>query len=418
MTVEAASGEAAGAPPETWRRDNFIPYAISRVLSALGSQGIAIAVGWLIYDKTQSAFDLGFVGLCQFLPMLILTFVVGNVADRFDRRRIALICQIVKAAACALLTLGIVGDWLTVPQIFLAVVVIGCAQAFEQPTMQSLVPSIVPKEQLQTALSSTTAVTQTATIIGPSLAGGLYGFGPPIPFAMATVLLLVASIAVSMIRTVRGGGNRKAPVTLQSVFGGVSFIANRPVLLGVISLDLFAVLLGGVTALLPIFARDILHAGPWAFGVLRSAPAIGGILMSVFITRMPIRTAAGLKILGAVAAFGVFTILFSLSTNIILSVIALVLLGASDTISMVVRITLVQLLTPDEMRGRVNAVNSLFVGTSNQLGAFESGIVAGLFGTVASGVIGGIGTLLVVGLWMKLFPDLARVETLEGQEKR
>lgn len=416
MAVETASGEAIDAPPETWRRDNYIPYAVSRVLSALGSQGIAIAVGWLIYDKTQSAFDLGYVGLCQFLPMVILTFVVGNVADRFDRRRIALSCQIVKGITCALLTLGIVGDWLTVPQIFLAVIVIGCAQAFEQPTMQSLVPSIVPKAQLQTALSTTTAVTQTATIIGPSLAGALYGFGPSIPFALATILLLVASMAVSIIRTVRGG-NRKAPVTLQSVFGGVSFIANRPVLLGVISLDLFAVLLGGVTALLPIFARDILHAGPWAFGALRSAPAIGGILMSVLITRMPIRKGAGFKILGAVAAFGVFTILFSLSTNIIFSVVALVLLGASDTISMVVRITLVQLLTPDDMRGRVNAVNSLFVGTSNQLGAFESGIVAGLFGTVASGVIGGIGTLLVVGLWMKLFPDLARIEALEGQEK-
>ncbi|HVW93870.1 MAG TPA: MFS transporter [Devosia sp.] len=416
MAVETASGEAIDAPPETWRRDNYIPYAVSRVLSALGSQGIAIAVGWLIYDKTQSAFDLGYVGLCQFLPMVILTFVVGNVADRFDRRRIALSCQIVKGITCALLTLGIVGDWLTVPQIFLAVIVIGCAQAFEQPTMQSLVPSIVPKAHLQTALSTTTAVTQTATIIGPSLAGALYGFGPSIPFALATILLLVASMAVSIIRTVRGG-NRKAPVTLQSVFGGVSFIANRPVLLGVISLDLFAVLLGGVTALLPIFARDILHAGPWAFGALRSAPAIGGILMSVLITRMPIRKGAGFKILGAVAAFGVFTILFSLSTNIIFSVVALVLLGASDTISMVVRITLVQLLTPDDMRGRVNAVNSLFVGTSNQLGAFESGIVAGLFGTVASGVIGGIGTLLVVGLWMKLFPNLARIEALEGQEK-
>jgi MFS family permease len=400
-------------PPVSWRRDNYIPFAVSRVLSALGSQGIAIALGWLVYDKTNSAFDLGFIGLCQFLPMVVLTFVVGHVADRFDRRRIALICQVLKSAVAITLTLAIFENWLTVPEIFAAVILLGSAQAFEQPTMQSLVPSIVPASYLQQALSMTTAITQTATIIGPSLGGLLYGFDPLAPFMVSSVLFLIASACVSAIRTVRGG-NSRAPVTVQSVFAGVSFIFSRPVMLGTISLDLFAVLLGGATALLPIYARDILHAGPWALGVLRSAPAVGGIMMSIFITRMPIKRAVGVKMLAAVTAFGLITILFSLSTNIALSIFALVLMGAADTISVVVRITLVQMLTPDAMRGRVNAVNSLFVGTSNQLGAFESGMVAGFVGPVVAGVIGGIGTIAIVLLWMKLFPDLRKVKTLAG----
>ena len=414
MTINDAGNILETEPPASWKRVNYIPFAVSRVSSNMASQGIAIALGWLVYDKTQSAFDLGFVGLCQFLPMVVLTFVVGHVADHFDRRRVALTCQIVKSAVAIFLTLGIWFGWLTVTEIFVAVLVMGSAQAFEQPTMQSLVPSIVPAFYLQRALSMTTALTQTATIVGPTLGGLLYGISPLAPFLAASLMLLVASAAVMVIRTVRGGKS-KAPVTLQSIFGGVSFIRERPVLLGVISLDLFAVLLGGVTALLPIFARDILHAGPWALGVLRSAPAIGGVLMSAFITRVPIEKGVGVKLLGAVVAYGLLTIAFSVSTNIVLSIILLALLGATDTISVVVRITLVQLMTPDEMRGRVNAVNSLFVGTSNQLGAFESGMVAGFTGPVMAGVIGGIGTLAVVLAWMKIFPGIIKVKTLEGK---
>ncbi|GAA4339811.1 MFS transporter [Pigmentiphaga soli] len=418
MKSDAAAAPAEGPADETsagavpWR-ENYVSFAISRVLSAIASQGIAISLGWLVYDKTHSAFYLGLIGLCQFLPMVVLTLVVGQVADRFDRRRIALAAQIVKAIVAIGLSWSIWSGTLGVPMIFLAVVILGAAQSFEQPTMQSLVPSIVPPSALQQALSVTTALTQTATIVGPAVGGVVYGINPLAPFVLAAVLFVLASVCVKSIKTVRGGNNR-GPVTLGSAFAGVSFIFDRPVMLGVISLDLFAVLLGGTTALLPIFARDILQAGPWALGLLRSASSVGAVLMSLFITRVPLKTAIGLKMLGAVAVFGLATIVFALSTNIVLSIIALAVLGAADTISMVVRITLVQLLTPDEMRGRVNAVNSLFVGTSNQLGEFYSGTLAGFVGPVASGVIGGVSTLVVVAMWLRLFPDLRKVKTLAG----
>jgi MFS family permease len=413
MVMRAVEDLAETRPQTAWWRENYVPFIISRVLSSIGFQGTAIALGWLVYDRTHDAFNLGLIGLCTFLPMVVLTFVVGHVADRFDRRRIVLICQVIKAIVAAFLTLGIFSGWLTVPMIFAAVVVLGSAQAFEQPTMQSLVPSIVPASALQQALSVTTALTQTATIIGPTVGGLLYGLNPLAPFAFAAVLFLIASVAVTAIKTVRGG-NTRGPVTLKSIFAGVSFIFDRPVMLGVLSLDLFAVLLGGTTALLPIFASDILHAGPWALGMLRSSSAVGAVAMSIFITRVPIKRHVGVKMLSAVTVFGLFTIVFALSTNIMLSVLALAVLGAADTISMVVRITLVQLLTPDEMRGRVNAVNSLFVGTSNQLGEFQAGTVASFVGPVAAGVIGGCGTVIVVLLWLKLFPDLRKVKTLAG----
>jgi MFS family permease len=410
----APAGNADEAPAGTvpWR-ENYIPYAISRVLSAMAFQGIGIAMGWLVYDKTHSAFYLGLIGLCQFLPMVVLTLVVGQVADRYDRRRIALIAQSVKAVVAIGLTWAIWSGALSVPMIFISVVILGAAQAFEQPTMQSLVPSIVPPSALQQALSVTTALFQTATIVGPALGGVAYGFNPLAPFLLSSVMFVVAGVCVMSIKTVRGGYNR-GPVTLTSAFAGVSFIFNRPVMLGVISLDLFAVLLGGTTALLPIFARDILDAGPWALGLLRSSSAVGAVLMSVYIARVPLKTGIGKKMLAAVAVFGLATIVFAMSTNIALSIVALAVLGAADTISMVVRITLVQLLTPDEMRGRVNAVNSLFVGTSNQLGEFYSGTLAGFVGPVSAGVIGGISTILVVALWIRLFPDLRKVKTLAG----
>ncbi|WP_427184556.1 MFS transporter [Bordetella bronchialis] len=410
----APVGNADEAPAGTvpWR-ENYVPYAISRVLSAMAFQGIGIAMGWLVYDQTHSAFYLGMIGLCQFLPMVVLTLVVGQVADRYDRRRIALFAQTVKAIVAIGLTWAIWSDVLSVPMIFLSVVILGAAQAFEQPTMQSLVPSIVPPSALQQALSVTTALFQAATIIGPALGGVAYGFNPLAPFLLSSVMFVVAGFCVMSIKTVRGGYNR-GPVTLRSAFAGVSFIFARPVMLGVISLDLFAVLLGGTTALLPIFARDILHAGPWALGLLRSSSAIGAVLMSLYIARVPLKTGIGMKMLGAVAVFGLATVVFALSTNIAVSIVALAVLGAADTISMVVRITLVQLLTPDEMRGRVNAVNSLFVGTSNQLGEFYSGTLAHFVGPVSAGVIGGISTIVVVGLWMRLFPDLRKVKTLAG----
>ncbi len=392
---------------------NYRLFLTSRTCSSLGFQSLTVALGWMVYDLTGSAWMLGWVGFCQFLPMLLLTFVVGTVADRYDRRRIGLICQWVQAVT--VLTLGTLA-WhglLTASGILVAVSIMGAAQAFERPTMASLVPGIVGPAMLQRAIATSTSFMQTALIVGPSLGGILYGFDRLVPFFTSAVLFLAAGIAVSRIRLIAPPVTR-APVTLATVFAGVAFIRQTPAVLGMISLDLFAVLLGGATALLPIYASDILDGGPFALGLLRAAPAIGALLMSLFVARHPIRRGAGKKMFAAVAVFGLATLVFALSTHITLSIAALLIVGASDNISVVVRSSLVQLMTPDDMRGRVNAVNSLFIGTSNQLGEFESGMVAGALGPVAAGVIGGVGTLAVVALWMAAFPTLRRIERLDG----
>ncbi|WSG94401.1 MFS transporter [Rhizobium johnstonii] len=400
-------------PGSVLRHPGYLNFAASRVFSSLSFQSIGIAMGWMIYDQTHSAFALGLVGLCQFLPMAVLTFVVGHVADRFDRRRIGLVCRGDRGGDGA----G-AGDrhrqqWLTPAGILAAVTVLGAVVAFERPTMAALLPNIVPASMLQKAVATSTSMMQTALIVGPSLGGLLYGLHPVAPFAISALLFAVASFNVISIR-MRWSPAKREPVTLASVFAGVSFIRSRPVMLGTISLDLFAVLLGGATALLPMFASDILHAGPWGLGFLRAAPAVGALAMSIVLARRPLSSNVGRKMLAAVAVFGVATIVFSLSTNIALSVVALLVVGASDTVSVVVRSSLVQLLTPDEMRGRVSAVNSLFIGTSNQLGEFESGMMATALGPVATGVVGGLGTIVVVLLWMRLFPDLTKVKTLQG----
>ena len=400
-------------PGSVLRHPGYLNFAASRVLSSLSFQCVAIAMGWMIYDQTHSAFALALVGLCQFLPMVGLTFIIGHIADRYDRRRIGLACQLIEAATSVALALATWQQWLAPAGILLAVTALGATTAFERPTMAALLPNIVPGSMLQQAIATTTSMQQTAFIVGPSLGGLLYGVHPAAPFAIAAVFFAVASVNVISIRMQRRPAKRE-PVTLTSVFAGVSFIRSRAVMLGTISLDLFAVLFGGATALLPMFARDILHAGPWALGLLRAAPALGALAMSIVLARRPLRSHVGMKMLAAVGIFGVATVAFSVSTNIALSVCALFIVGASDTVSVVVRSSLVQLLTPDEMRGRVNAVNSLFIGTSNQLGEFESGMLAGFLGPVAAGVIGGVGTVAIVVIWVRLFPALTKVKTLNG----
>ena len=372
-----------------------------------------MAIGWLVYDQTRNPLDLGLIGLVQFLPMLVLTFVAGQVADQFDRRAIALICQVVEAVAMLVIALGVWQGWLEIWGVFVAVAFLGAAQAFERPTMAALLPSIVPATQLQSAVATSTSVMQTAMILGPAMGGLLYGLGPVVPFLASAVCFAVASMNVIAI-TRPEVRLKRSPVTLETVFAGLVFIRSRPLMLGAISLDLFAVLLGGATAMLPVYARDILFAGPWALGLLRTAPAVGAVTMSLYLARFPLKRHVGVTMLWAVALFGVATIVFALSTNIALSVTMLVLLGAADTISVVIRSSLVQLLTPDEMRGRVNAVNSLFIGASNQLGEFRAGVFAGFMGPVAAVAIGGIGTLAIVAAWSRLFPALRKVETLSG----
>jgi MFS family permease len=393
------------------RHPSFILFWVSRIFSALGFQIASVAVGWLVYAKTGSAFALGLVGLFQFLPMVALTFLVGHIADRLDRRRIVAICQCFECMVIALLTLSDRDGKLDVTVLFAAVAFLGAARAFESPTMSALLPALVPEALLPKAFAVSSSAMQTATIVGPSLGGLLYAAGASVPLGVSAFCLLAASGAMAFIRMERIPPKRE-PVSFQSVFSGVSFIRRRPIILGAISLDLFAVLFGGVTALLPIFARDILHTGPWGLGFLRSAPAVGALAMSILLVHIPMNRHVGIKMFAAVMVFGIATVIFSISTSLTVSLVALVILGAADNISVVIRVSLVQLSTPDFMRGRVSAVNSLFIGTSNQLGEFESGMVAGLLGVIPSGIVGGIATILIALLWMRLFPELRSIDTL------
>jgi MFS family permease len=386
------------------------------MLSTVSFQLQGVAVGWQIYALTHSALDLGLVGLVQFLPMLALTLVVGSVADRYDRRRIVALCQLTGALATGFLMLGSLGHWLTPAAIYGAVAVIGGLRAFEMPSMQALLPRLVPIPIFPRAVALSASALQVATILGPAAGGLLYALGPAVPYGLAALFWLCACAASSLI-WMEFSPSRRTPLTLASLFSGFAFIRRSPVILGSISLDLFAVLLGGATALLPLFARDILHTGPWGLGLLRAAPAVGALGVSVVLAHRPLRRGVGRTMFRAVILFGLATIVFALSRWLWLSVLTMVVLGAADVISVVIRSSLVQIGTPDEMRGRVSAVNSLFIGTSNQLGEFESGVTAALFGAVPAVVLGGLGTILVALLWMRLFPALRQADTLEASGK-
>ncbi|GAA4331375.1 MFS transporter [Pigmentiphaga soli] len=404
--------EAEGEVGSVARHPPFILFWLGRVCSTVSFQMLSVAVGWQIYELTGSALDLGLVGLAQFVPMVALTFVVGHAADRYDRRTISSICMAVEAVAAGMLALGTYEGWLTRDVILAIVAVGGGARAFESPTMAALVQGVVPRKLIPQAAAWSTSATQTAQILGPALGGLLYGLGAMVTYGLACCLFALGALFVSMIR-IQQAPPRREPVTLKSMFSGIGFIRSKRVILGTLSLDLFAVLLGGATALLPIFARDILHTGPWGLGVLRTAPALGALAMSVYLAHYPIRQRVGPVLFGALGAFGLATIVFGLSTHLWLSIAALFVLGASDVVSVVIRFTLVQLQTPSEMLGRVSAVNSLFIGTSNQLGEFESGVTAALFGAVPAVLLGGLGTIVVALVWMRLFPELRRLRTLE-----
>jgi MFS family permease len=372
----------------------------------------AVAVGWQIYELTHSTFELGMVGLAQFVPIVVFTLIAGQMVDHYDRRLIYSLSLAVQGLAAGILALGSWGHWLGVPGIFVSVAVFGAARSFQGPATQALLPTLVPETLVPKAIAWATSAFQTASIVGPSIGGLLYVFGAGVPYAVAASLALAGAGFVFLMRQERSVRPRP-PVSLDSLFLGIRFIRNHPVILGSISLDLFAVLLGGATALLPAFARDILGVGAWGLGILRSGPAIGSLAMSVWLVRRPPHRRVGTKMFAAVLAFGVATIVFALSRSFVLSLVALIALGAADTISVVIRSSLVQLETPDEMRGRVGAVNSLFIGTSNQLGEFESGVTASMFGTVPATVLGGVGTLVVALLWMRLFPALRLFDRFE-----
>jgi len=410
------SEETRGPKPRSllFEHPAFGLFWCARGFSALSYQMQAVAAGWQLYALTHSTFQLGMVGLVQFLPIVVFTLIAGHVADRYERRAVYGIALAVQGVAACVLAIGTRGHWLGVPGIFTVVAVIGAARAFQGPATQALLPTLVPLPVVPRAIAWATGAFQTASIIGPSLGGLLYAFGAAVPYAAAGVLALVGAGLITLMRRERSTRLRE-PATIASLFSGVNYIGRHPVILGSISLDLFAVLLGGATALLPVFARDILRVGAWGLGALRSAPAVGSLAMSVLLTRRPAQSHVGHKMFTAVIVFGLATIAFGLSRSFWVSVAALFILGAADTVSVVIRSSLVQIETPDEMRGRVGAVNSLFIGTSNQLGEFESGVTASLFGTVMATVLGGVGTLVVAVLWMRIFPSLRAFDRFEGR---
>ena len=396
--------------PSLIRQINFVLFWLARVLSTSCFQIVSVVIGWQIYALTNSTFDLGFVGLCQFLPMVLLTIPAGHIADRFDRRVVVRTCQCIEGLTGAALALASHFGMISPHVIFAAAAVIGACRTFEAPTVSALLPMVVNSSILPKALALSASAIQTATIIGPALGGLLYIAGPGAAYIFIAIFYLLAGTLVSALRIVVPPAAREPP-TLKSVFSGFGFIRSRPIILGAISLDMVAVLLGGATALLPVYARDILHTNSFGLGVLRASPAVGALLMSLVLTRWPMKTRVGLKMFVAVATFGVATMVFGISSWFPLSMAGLIVMGSADVVSVVVRSTLVQLSTPDGMRGRVSAVNSMFIGTSNQLGEFESGMTAWLLGTVPAVILGGAGTVLVALLWSQLFSPLRDADT-------
>jgi MFS family permease len=396
----------------------FVLFWLARIAATVGYQMMALVIGWKIYEITDSAFDLGLVGLILFIPAVLLTLLVGHSADRHDRRRIVQAAQSIYALAAVLVTGASYFGWLSRDLLFFAVFMIGCARAFELPTGHALVPALVPARLLPRAVAAWSSANQVAVISGPALGGFIYAAMPIAVSTLCVVFFMTSVTLVSLIRIRSNVVAGREPPTFTSVLAGFHYIMGRRRLLGVISLDLFVVLLGGATALLPIFAKDILAAGPIGLGLLRSAPAVGALATAIVLSHYPVERHIGRKMFGVVAIYGIATIVFGLSDWLPLSLVALVFLGASDAVSVVIRFTLVQVETPDDMRGRVSAINYLFVGSSNTLGEFESGAVAAWLGAVPSVLIGGIGSLVIAGAWMSLFPDLRKIDRFEMSDAR
>jgi MFS family permease len=383
----------------------------ARLTSTAAQQMLMVAVGWQMYELTGSAWDLGLVGLYQFLPALLLTLAAGHAADRWHRGRIVAVCLfgqgvVALVLVCATQGWGAAAAWVSRELLLWLSLWLGLARAFQMPAQQALAPLLVPERMLPRAMAFNSVGAQVAIIGGPALGGLIFVAGASAVYASCLALFLVATVLMARV-SYQHKPPPHEPVTLASVLAGASFVWRSKLLLGAVSLDLFAVLLGGATALLPIFAKDILHTGPWGLGLLRSAPAVGALLTSLALTRWPVERRVGHKLLGAVAIYGLCMLVFGASTSLWLSLLALAVSGAADMVSVVVRITLVQLETPDAMRGRVSAVNSIFIGASNQLGEFESGVTAEWLGPVGSVLLGGAGTLLVAAAWLRLFPALA-----------
>ena len=393
------------------RQRAFMRFWWTRLAATSANQMLMVAVGWQMYELTGSAWDLGLVGLLQFAPALMLVLVAGHVVDGFHRGRIVALCMAAQTLIAAVLALASLRGLVSRELLLVVSVLLGTVKAFQMPAQQALTPLLVPTALLPSALAFASTGSQAAIVLGPAIGGFAYAGGAVTVYGLCAGLFMLAGTLVFGVRYEHAPRAGQL-MTLATLMGGVHFVWRRPVVLGAISLDLFAVLLGGATALLPIFAKDILFVGPWGLGLLRAAPAAGAFAMSIALTRWPVCRRAGHVLLGAVALYGAATRVFGVSTSVALSMAALAVAGAADMVSVVIRQSLVQLDTPDDMRGRVSAVNSVFIGASNQLGEFESGMTAALLGPVGSVVLGGIGTVLVAAWWMKLFPTLARRDAL------
>lgn len=405
--------------PALRRRRPFVYYWCARTATNGAYQMQVVAIGWQVYDLTGNPFDLGLVGLAQFAPILLFSLLIGQVADRYDRRTVVRLCQIAKTLAVATLGWGTFGGWLGRDAILCILFVSGMARAFETPTLHALIPALVPTQLLPRAIAAASAATQTAVICGPAIGGVIYYFaGAVAVYATCAATFFAAAVLLGMLRTEPAAPDRR-PVTLKSLLAGFDYILRHPILLGALSLDLLTVLLGSVAALLPIFARDVLQSGengPLVLGMLRSAPAIGALVMSAALSWFSLDRNVGRILFLSVAIYGISVVVFALSSWLAVSLVALMIYGAADAISVVIRHSLVQMHTPNEMLGRVMAINSLFTGSSGTLGEFRAGAVAAALGGVMSALLGGAGALVVVLLWMRMFPSLYRVETLAGKK--
>jgi len=407
--ADSRAGRVAFTHPD------FVLFQIARFLIVAAVEMQAVAVGWQVYDVTKRALDLGLVGLAQFLPGILLFLVSGHASDRFDRRKVLGTCYAGYALCSGLLLVIALRGAPSVHPIYAVLILLGVVRSFNGTASRSILPQLVPEEHFANAVAWNATTFQAATILGPSLGGILYALfrGPSAVYAAAMVTAVGALLSTFRIKT-RPQARRREPTTVKTILAGLRFIWREKLVLGAISLDLFAVLLGGAVALLPVYAREILHTGPWGLGLLRTAPGVGAAVMAVALAHRPLRGRAGVTLLWSVAGFGICTILFGVSTSLVLSLIALIFLGASDMVSVIIRATLVQLRTPDEMRGRVTAVDMVFIGASNELGQFESGLTAQWFGTVPAVLLGGVGTLVVIALWAWRFPELRRVGELSA----
>jgi MFS family permease len=414
-TPDPEETKTAASPPSLLRHRSFVLFWCARTSTSGAYQMQAVAIGWQLYDMTNDPFDLGLVGLMQFFPVVVLALVIGQTVDHFDRRVIAATCQVVKALCAILFALGTLQGWLDRGSILGLVLITGTARAFEAPTLHTIVPGLIPRSLLPRAIAASATAQQTAIVCGPALGGFLYAFGPATVYLLCTVIFIAASILIGFVQGNHRPNERKG-LSFETLFAGFAYIGKNPILLGAISLDLFAVVLAGVTALLPIYARDILGTGPWGLGLLRSAPAVGALSMSIFLAHRSIERRAGLLMLGTVCVFGLASTVFAISTVLPLSIVALAVYGASDAISVVIRQSLVQTRTPHDMLGRVMSVNSMFSGSSGTLGEFRAGAMAAWLGAVPSALIGGVGVIVVALAWMRLFPALRNVERLTGEQ--